>query len=121
MPGHFSQTSASSLGLWRGEELARVRNEYAIFGHIYSDHGICANAGMVSDVYWSDDFGSSANIDMSANRGNSLCRGPNRNLLKYQTVASYRCMWVDNNAVGMRYEEAASNCRVDWNISAGDG
>ena len=66
---------------------------------------------MRADVHWPQDFRSGADIDMSGDIRDALVfiPGPNRDLLKDQTIDADLCVRMNNDPVGMRDEQTSTN------------
>lgn len=71
------------------------RDKYAIRRDVFADHCVCSDAGMVSDIDWTDNLCPGTNVDMPADCRNSLGGGADRDLLVDQAPQLMRaCGWI---------------------------
>ena len=84
------------------------------------DHGIGANAGVVSNCDLAQDFGTGSDVDMPANGRKIVTRArANCHLLENQAIDTDHGARVDHDPVGMWKEQAAANVTVQGDIGTG--
>lgn len=82
---------------------------------------IGTNLGVISYRHSSQNLGTRADVHMPTDTGCPVFSATQSNLLKYQTIGSYRRIRVDNDAIWMRQQQSTANARTQGNIGAGDG
>ena len=88
--------------------------------HICQDYRVGANFGVLPDPQWADDLRTGAYVDVPFEGRHTSRRLPDRDLVKQQTVRADLRIRMNNDAVRMGQEQAASQLAIQWNISARD-
>jgi hypothetical protein len=88
--------------------------------YILENDGIRSDAGMISDHHPPQDFGSCSYIYVSPqNRRPRYWTTPNSDLLEYETVCTYFCMWMYDDAVRMRQEQSSAEVATERDVCPG--
>jgi hypothetical protein len=83
------------------------------------DHGIRANPRMAAYRYRSKDFGSRANVNMTADSRHATVIGTDRYLLEQQTIRADFSVRMYDDAVRMRQQQTALQFAIERNVGAG--
>jgi hypothetical protein len=113
------------LGSRHLKKLARRFTKYDVSGnancsrtwwHILQNDGVSSNAGVVTDVDWTQHFGSSSHVDMSIKSRHAVAIADSY-LLQEQAVWANLSRRVNHYAAGVRHGKTAPKLAVHWHVS----
>ena len=89
--------------------------------HVGQHHRIRADARVIADRDRPQHFCASAYVDMPAQRRDAAFGRSDRHLLKQQAIGADHGTGMNYDALGVGYQQAAADLRVQRNVGAGDG
>jgi hypothetical protein len=89
--------------------------------NIVEDDGVSPNPCMAADRYRPQDFGSRADIHMTADSGRAVpIPNTQRHLLEQQAIRADFSLRMDDDAIRVRQHQTATQSAIQRNVRAGD-
>ena len=90
-------------------------------GYIAQNYTVGADSGTVSYLNFSQELGAGTDIDtLTQDRCRTNGKLSDRDLLHDDTIVTNDCVFVDDDAIGVRQKQPLTNFRVGMNIGTGD-